>query len=368
MNLSFIKLDINIMNDTKIKLIRKMPDGDSILVLWIGLLCLGMKSGRPGILELGDGIPFTGESLSVELDIPLNTVKLGLETFQHFKMIEVWENGETYLINFEKYQSLDKIEDIKIKSRESSKRYREKKKAELLLEQTSDLCAYCGGPNELAEHIIPLSKKGLNIPKNIVPACIRCNSHKGVMDVSKFLNNNSFIDIERVLNTPNLANLIIYKNNKFSMNDISVTSLSLTVTESDETEEEKKRIEEEKKRLEEQNIKTAKDVITILNKFTGKRFQQIKTNHKFVMARLNENNKLTLDDFERVIKVKMKDEYFIKNNGKYLRPKTLFGTNFDSYLNEYTELKGHEVPKLDRIQANIDKVKQMTKDGVFNES
>jgi predicted phage replisome organizer len=125
-NLSFIKLDINIMNDSKIKLIRKMPDGDGMLVLWIGILCLGMKSGRVGTLELGDGIPFTAETLSVELDIPVNTVRLGLNTFKELKMIELWDDGTTFLRNFEKHQNLSKIECAKQKSRESSRNYREK--------------------------------------------------------------------------------------------------------------------------------------------------------------------------------------------------------------------------------------------------
>ncbi len=116
------------MNDTKIKLIRKMPDGDSILVLWIGLLCLAMKSGKPGIIEIGDGIPFTPETLSTELDMKLNTVKLGLKIFQDFKMIELWSTGEQYIINFEKHQKLTKIIRAKELSRASSQRFRDKQK------------------------------------------------------------------------------------------------------------------------------------------------------------------------------------------------------------------------------------------------
>ncbi len=126
MNLSFIKLDINIMDDSKIKFIVKLPDGDKLFRLWIGLLCLGMKSGRPGIIEIGDNIPFTPEMLANHFDLELNTVKLALETFQRFKMIEVWEDGTMYLTNFDKHQQLDKIEKAREVSRLSSKKYREK--------------------------------------------------------------------------------------------------------------------------------------------------------------------------------------------------------------------------------------------------
>ncbi len=128
MKLSFIKLDINIMNDTKIKIIRKMPDGDSLLVLWIGILCLGMQSGRPGILEVGDGIPFTLQGLHDELDIPLNTVTLGLETFKKLKMIEFFDDQSIYITNFEKHQELDKIEFEKEKVRLRVQKHRELKR------------------------------------------------------------------------------------------------------------------------------------------------------------------------------------------------------------------------------------------------
>lgn len=126
MNLSFIKLDINIMDDSKMKFIVKLPDGDKLFRLWIGLLCLAMKSGRPGIVEIGNQIPFTTEMLANHFDIELNTVKLALDTFQTFKMIEFWDDGTMFICNFVQHQQLDKIEKSKEVSRLSSKRYREK--------------------------------------------------------------------------------------------------------------------------------------------------------------------------------------------------------------------------------------------------
>jgi len=128
MSLSFIKLDINIMNDTKIKLIRKMPDGAKMFELWIGILCLAMKSGRSGVLEIGDGIPFNDETLAIELDIDLPVIRMGLEIFKKFKMIEYFENEEIYLVNFEKHQQLGKIERNNQLNRERVARHREKTK------------------------------------------------------------------------------------------------------------------------------------------------------------------------------------------------------------------------------------------------
>ncbi len=116
------------MNDSKIKIIRKMPDGEKMIVLWIGILCLGMQSGRPGILEIGDGIPFTPETLSTELDISVNTIKLGLETFSKLKMIEFFDNQTIYITNFEKHQELDRIELAREKIRLRVESHRKRKK------------------------------------------------------------------------------------------------------------------------------------------------------------------------------------------------------------------------------------------------
>ncbi|MHB9012404.1 MAG: phage replisome organizer N-terminal domain-containing protein [Ignavibacteriaceae bacterium] len=126
MNLSFIKLDINILDDSKMKFIVKLPDGDKLFRLWIGLLCLGMKSARPGTIEIGDNIPFTSEMLAGHFDLELTTVQLALQTFQKLKMIEVWEDGTMFICNFMKHQQLDKIERAREVSCLSSKKYREK--------------------------------------------------------------------------------------------------------------------------------------------------------------------------------------------------------------------------------------------------
>jgi len=129
MKLSFIKLDIDIMNDTKIKIIRKMPAGSDMLVIWIGILCLAMKSGKPGILEVGDGIPFDTNMLAGELDIDINTMKLALETFKKLKMIEIFEDGQIFISNFEKHQEIEKIELAREKIRIRVSKHRKKQKA-----------------------------------------------------------------------------------------------------------------------------------------------------------------------------------------------------------------------------------------------
>lgn len=43
----------------------------------------------------------------------------------------------------------------------------------------NDLCSYCGKRGRMdIEHVVPISRGGLNVPENIVPACGSCNGRK----------------------------------------------------------------------------------------------------------------------------------------------------------------------------------------------
>lgn len=137
MNLSFIKLDINILDDTKIKLLRKHPDGDKLFVLWIGLLCIAMKSDKTGYVYITNGVPYTEQDLSILFGIEYKTIQMGIELFKQYKMIDVINGGVIEIINFNKHQEIEKIERVKELSRETSKRYREKQKT--LLNSDNDV-------------------------------------------------------------------------------------------------------------------------------------------------------------------------------------------------------------------------------------
>lgn len=54
---------------------------------------------------------------------------------------------------------------------------------EILLEDFGGKCAYCGGPAETWDHILPISRGGRTTPGNVVSACYSCNSSKKDRDV-----------------------------------------------------------------------------------------------------------------------------------------------------------------------------------------
>ncbi len=76
-----------------------------------------------------------------------------------------------------------------------------------------------------------------------------------------------------------------------------------------------------------------KDIITYLNQKASTNFRAttIKTK-KLINARMNEN--YTVDDFKKVIDIKCKDWLNNPDMAKFIRPETLFGAKFESYLNE----------------------------------
>lgn len=73
-------------------------------------------------------------------------------------------------------------------------------------------------------------------------------------------------------------------------------------------------------------------IVNYLNEKTGKNFKpKTPKTQKVIHARLAEG--FTLDDFKTVIDKKCND-WLGNEFEKYLRPETLFGTKFESYLNE----------------------------------
>ena len=80
-----------------------------------------------------------------------------------------------------------------------------------------------------------------------------------------------------------------------------------------------------------------KEIIEYLNLKTGKNFRpNNKETIKHIKARINDN--FTMDDFKKVIDIQS-SKWLNTNMQDFLRPQTLFGTKFESYLNSNTTVK-----------------------------
>ena len=75
------------------------------------------------------------------------------------------------------------------------------------------------------------------------------------------------------------------------------------------------------------------EIITYLNDKTNSNYKSSSKKTKdLIKARLNEGYQL--EDFKRVIEIKTEEWRNDPIWSKYLRPETLFGTKFESYLNQ----------------------------------
>lgn len=132
-DVKWIKIAVDMFDNRKIKQIGSRPEGDSLLLMWVQLLCLAGNVNDGGFIYLTKEIPYTDEMLATQFNKPISTVRLALKTFEQFGMIEII-NNMIFLSSWEKYQSTDRLATIREKDRERKRRKRE---AEKLLPQNS---------------------------------------------------------------------------------------------------------------------------------------------------------------------------------------------------------------------------------------
>ena len=125
--IKWIKITTDIFDDEKMCLIDALPDRDAIIVIWIKLITLAGKLNRKGVLAISKNIVYTDEMLAQTFHRPLNTVRMALEIFEKFGMVEKID-GVIMLPNWEKHQNIDGMEKIKEQNRNRAARHRQKQK------------------------------------------------------------------------------------------------------------------------------------------------------------------------------------------------------------------------------------------------
>ena len=128
MDVKWIKVSTSMFESSrKIKQIEVMPEGDTILVIWLKLLLLAGNVNDHGAIYITPEIPYTEEMLANELRRPLTTVRMALSVFESFGMIEI-EDNIYRLSSWEKYQSTDKLAEMREQTRQRVAKHRENKR------------------------------------------------------------------------------------------------------------------------------------------------------------------------------------------------------------------------------------------------
>jgi len=96
------------------------------------------------------------------------------------------------------------------------------------------------------------------------------------------------------------------------------------------------------------------EIIVHLNQKSGKDYKTAtKSTQKHIHARWEEG--FRLEDFKKVIDIKV-SQWKGTENEKYIRPETLFGTKFEGYLNEKSNIsKKQEIENQEAFDAEIER-------------
>jgi predicted phage replisome organizer/uncharacterized phage protein (TIGR02220 family) len=246
-------------NDEKITLIESMPDGESLLIIWLKILTLGGRCNANGAIILGENVPYTDQMLATIFKKNVAVVREALDVFEQFGMIH-YDEKTIVITNWEKHQNVDGMQKIRNQNRERFKKYYQKKKDE---------------------------KSNENLTNSNVRSNVRITQS----------------------NAPD-------------------------------------------KELELDNIYILSGSINHLNLMAGTSYKtNSKQSRKLINARLSDG--YSLDDIKKVIDIKTK-EWKGTELAKYLRPETLFGTKFESYLNQSPASTYDHKEELGRRFENVD--------------
>ena len=126
-DVKWIKLATGLPDNRKIKQIRKLPNGDSIALMWIFLMCLAGETNDDGMVYFMPEIPYTDEMLAEQFNMDVNTIRLGMTTFERFGMVEIVDDI-ICLSSWERWQSTDKLSEMREKTRLRVAKHRERQR------------------------------------------------------------------------------------------------------------------------------------------------------------------------------------------------------------------------------------------------
>lgn len=184
-DIKWIKITTDIFDDEKFAIIDALPEADAIELMWFKLLVFAGKSNNNGLFFFNDRVAYTDEMLANIFRRNVNIVRLAMKTFVDLGMVEEID-GVYSITNWEKHQTLDAYENKKLRDREFSKKYREKKKQKVIemksseksSDESSDVSRFCS--YSISDSLsYSLSNSNVNNLKNIL-------SNKEYIENSKY--------------------------------------------------------------------------------------------------------------------------------------------------------------------------------------
>ena len=123
----WVKLTTDMFDNRKIKHLRKLPDGNNIVLIWVMLLTMAGRCNAGGMIFLTENIPYTPKMLADELGFEENTVILALQALENLNMV-VTDDGYFAIAGWDEYQNIEGMDKIKEQNRVRQAKFKEKQK------------------------------------------------------------------------------------------------------------------------------------------------------------------------------------------------------------------------------------------------
>ena len=123
----WIKITTDMFDNRKIKHIRKLPEGNNIVLIWVMLLTMAGKCNAGGMIFLTENIPYTTKMLADELDFEENVVIVALKALEKLGMIYTNENILT-ISGWDEHQNIEGMEKIREQNRIRKQNQRRRQK------------------------------------------------------------------------------------------------------------------------------------------------------------------------------------------------------------------------------------------------
>lgn len=138
-DIKWIKITTNMFDNRKIKAIRKLPEGNNIILIWVMLLSLAGRCNASGMIFLTENIPYTNKMLADELGFEESVICIAIDTLEKFGMISRDENLLISINNWSEYQNINGMDKIREQNRLRNIEYRKRKKNKAIESAESDI-------------------------------------------------------------------------------------------------------------------------------------------------------------------------------------------------------------------------------------
>lgn len=126
----WVKITTDMFDNRKIKHLRRLPDGNNIVLIWIMLLTMAGRCNSGGKIFLTENIPYDAKMLADELDFKENTVAAALKNLEQLDMIAV-DNGFYTIVGWGEYQNVDGMDKVREQTRKRVAEFKKNKKSQV---------------------------------------------------------------------------------------------------------------------------------------------------------------------------------------------------------------------------------------------